>query len=655
MLGKFVNSLIVYEEKHMSTIALIHICIEGTMATVCFFAASFLMMGQENRQKTELKLAILVTVNAFLLLFDTLAWGFRGVVTPAGIFFTRFANYMTFVIYFVLLYLALDYLGGQLEKSGASLSPAIRKTAVFLLFFSVLALSISQFSTLFYYFDEQNLYHRSSSFWFLSALGGVFMLLVTYSVFFYRKSLSRLQFFGFLSYLIFPGIALVIMAFLYGYALVNLATTFSSILVYAINILERNQLLHLAKVEAEEAGRAKERFLANMSHEIRTPINGMLGMNEMILREAEDPQIREYADGIRKSGRVLLGLVNDILDFTKIESGSMHLVTTSYRLSEMLRELERVIQPMANEKGLEFREDISAQCPEFLEGDETRVRQVIMNLLTNAVKYTEKGTVTLKISALTGERPNETLLRIDVTDTGMGIRKEEQTKLFESFYRLEEERNRNIQGTGLGLAITKDFVDLMGGQIRLTSTYGEGSTFVIMLPQKIAGPGTIGECGVTDDDSHQVIAYVEEFRAPGARVLSVDDNEMNLKVVSMLLKKTQILPIRAKSGEEALELMREQHFDLILLDHMMPEMDGMEVLRTMREEHLQEGVPVIALTANALVGARDSYVSAGFDDYLSKPVLGKSLEEMLLKWLPENLIVVTMKKPEEATAPGSAD
>ena len=627
----------------MSTLALIHICIEGTMATVCFFAASFLMMGQENRQKTEIKLSVLITVNAFLLLFDTLAWGFRGIVTPTGIFFTRFANYMTFSIYYVLLYLVLDYLDAQLHKREVSLDPHIRRGAGFLTLFAILLLSVSQFGTLFYYFDDQNYYHRSDTFWILQALGGLFILLVVYAIFRYRKDLSRLQFFGFLSYLVFPGIALIIMVFLYGFALVNLATTFSSILVYAINILERNQLLHLAKIEAEEAGRAKERFLANMSHEIRTPINGMLGMNEMILRETRDEQILEYADGIRRSGKVLLGLVNDILDFTKIESGSMHLLPISYRLSDLVRELDRTIAPMAEEKGLEYRADISASCPEFLEGDEIRVRQIILNLLTNAVKYTEKGSVTLKISALSGEKQNETLLRIDVTDTGIGIRTEDQSKLFESFYRLEEQRNRSIQGTGLGLAITKDFVDLMGGQIRLTSTYGEGSTFVILLPQKITGPGTIGDCGKKEDDSPKVITYVEEFRAPGAKVLSVDDNDMNLRVVAMLLKKTQVLSVQAKSGEEALELMREQHFDMILLDHMMPEMDGMEVLHRMREEHLQEGVPVIALTANALVGARDSYVAAGFDDYLAKPILGKKLEEMLLKWLPENLISVTME------------
>ncbi len=628
----------------MSTVALIHICIEGTMAVVCFFAASFLMMGQETRQKTESKLAILITVNAFLLLFDTLAWGFRGMITAAGIFFTRFANYMTFVIYYVLLYIVLDFLDWQLKKNGSGISEGIRRAAGGILFFGILILSISQFNTLFYYFDEFNIYHRSDSFWVLQAIGGIFISLVVYSIVRYRKKLSRLQFFGFLSYLVFPTMALVVMIYLYGYSLINLAITFSTILVYAVNLLERNQLLHLAKIEAEEAGRAKERFLANMSHEIRTPINGMLGMNEMILREAKDQNILEYADGIRRSGKTLMGLVNDILDFTKIESGHMHLVTTSYRLSDLLNDLENTIVPMAREKGLLFQEDISAKCPEFLEGDEVRVRQVIMNLLSNAVKYTEKGTVTLKLSALSGENEKETILRIDVSDTGIGIRKEDQAKLFESFYRLEEERNRNIQGTGLGLAITKDFVDMMGGQIRVTSTYGEGSTFVILLPQKVRCPGTIDECGIKAEGSSFFIADVEEFRAPGARVLSVDDNEMNLKVVSMLLKRTQILPVKASGGWEALELMRSQHFDLILLDHMMPEMDGMEVLRIMRQEHLQEGVPVIALTANALSGARESYVAAGFDDYLAKPVLGKALEEMLLKWLPEDLIQVTMKK-----------
>jgi len=422
-----------------------------------------------------------------------------------------------------------------------------------------------------------------------------------------------------------------------------------------------DDMLHIVEVmcdEAREATKSKSEFLSNMSHEIRTPINSVLGMNEMILRESREKETLKYARNIASSGNMLLSLVNDILDFSKIESGKMELVPVNYHLSSVLNDLINIITSRVDEKGLDFHVEVDPEMPEFLYGDEMRVKQIVTNLLTNAVKYTDQGAVTLRVYA---DRNEDFGLYFQVQDTGRGIKEEDQKVLFQAFQRVDESANRNIEGTGLGLAIVSNYVKLMRGDIQVQSTYGEGSTFTVWLPQVITDDQPIGNfvekikrLGSEED------TYSQLFEAPEARILLVDDNKMNLSVASLLLKQTKIQIVTAGGGREAIKKMGQQQFDLVLLDHMMPGMDGIETLQHLKAEGLVEHTPVIALTANAVAGARETYLDAGFSDYLTKPIVGKDLERMMIRWLPEekvkrsnaedfvmsDVIHVAMAKPE---------
>ncbi|MGN0402150.1 MAG: ATP-binding protein [Acetatifactor sp.] len=427
-------------------------------------------------------------------------------------------------------------------------------------------------------------------------------------------------------------------------------------IAYLINAEERakeSDELRMAKLVAENASRQKSTFLANMSHEIRTPINAIMGMNEMVLRECEDDSIRKYSENIQSASRLLLSLVNDVLDFSKIESGKMEIVRDTYSLDVMIHDVVNLIQVKALQKNLEFRVEVQKEIPNKLFGDELRNRQIMGNLLNNAIKYTQEGSVSLKVSADTPDADSQdkdlVTLKIQVSDTGIGIREEDMGKLFGNFERLDLEKNRNIEGTGLGLAITQKLVEAMGGTIEVTSEYGKGSIFTACLPQRVMDPAPIGEFEVTAVTEADVQGgYREKFHAPDARVLAVDDNNMNLLVVKGLLKKTKVQVITCQSGEECLELMQKEHFHIILLDHMMPGMDGMEVMKRSQtlENNKCASTPVIALTANAIKGMREMYLSAGFTDYLSKPVDGDKLEQMVRKYLPEELV----HAPEEEEA-----
>lgn len=398
---------------------------------------------------------------------------------------------------------------------------------------------------------------------------------------------------------------------------------------------------------ADSANRAKSEFLANMSHEIRTPINAILGMNEMILREAEDDEIIEYSTNIQTSGRTLLSLINSILDFSKIEDGKMEILPVSYDMALFINNVVNSISESAKEKGLQFTTDIDETLPSVLVGDDVRFNQIVMNLLTNAVKYTEKGKVILTIKD--GGRDGDVInIVTKVIDTGIGIREEDMGKLFESFSRLEEKRNRNIEGTGLGMAIVAKLLDMMGSKLNVESVYGAGSVFSFTLQQKIEDDSPIGD-------------YVERFRSgirgesreseihiKDAKVLVVDDNEMNIKVAKNLMKIYDIIPDTATSGEEAIEKIRSKVYNVVFLDHMMPKMDGIETLKKLKEERLITGkMKVIALTANAVVGAKESYLKEGFDDYLSKPIETERLEKLLLKYIPEQMVTRVEKKENE--------
>ncbi len=421
---------------------------------------------------------------------------------------------------------------------------------------------------------------------------------------------------------------------------------------------ERNQMLVLAREEAEaarqeaqEASRAKSSFLANISHEIRTPINAVLGMDTMILRESREENVREYANDIQNAGQNLLSLINDILDFSKIESGRMEIKPVNYELASLLGDCYNMIQVRAKDKGLFFRMENSTSIPHLLYGDEVRVRQIIINLLTNAVKYTEKGEVVLSANWVKTDEENIRLI-VAVRDTGMGIKYEDQQKLFDSFQRLDVERNRNIEGTGLGLAITKQLIEMMNGTISLESSYGRGSVFTVEIPQRARSFEPIGDFQARIQDSAALSnTYQSSFQAPDARILVVDDVPMNLKVLRELLKSTRIQIDTAESGKECLRDITLKKYHMIFLDHMMPEMDGIETLKNMKwvAENKNTDTPVIMLTANAIIGARDEYFSAGFDDYLAKPVKETELEQMICKYLPKELVILPREeaKPDE--------
>lgn len=409
---------------------------------------------------------------------------------------------------------------------------------------------------------------------------------------------------------------------------------------------QESEQLRAASLVAEKSNAAKSDFLANMSHEIRTPINAMLGMNEMILRESGDERVRTYAGNIGSAGKNLLSIINDILDFSKIEAGKMEIAEAPYQLSTMLIDVSNMIMFRAQSKNLQFFVDVDETLPDGLYGDEVRIRQVLVNVLTNAVKYTNEGSVTFSVSGMPYETETEERIHLlfMIEDTGIGIKEDDIKKLFHKFERVDLSQNKTVEGTGLGLAITQSILNLMDGEISVESEYGKGSTFTIILPQKIVSNETVGNFHARFKSGRKELqSYRESFRAPDADILVVDDTAINLTVIEGLLKQTEIRIDTALSGEEALKYTLKKSYDLILMDQRMPKMDGMEALQHIRE---QEGgqnreTPVIALTADAVQGAKSRYLQAGFADYLSKPVDGNTLEAMIMKYLPEEKVIRT--------------
>lgn len=400
--------------------------------------------------------------------------------------------------------------------------------------------------------------------------------------------------------------------------------------------------------EAEAANMAKSSFLANMSHEIRTPINAILGMNEMILREEKDPAIRGYAGNIQASGNSLLSIVSDVLDISKIESGKLEIIPVDYEVNSLISDCCNMAACRAKAKELELLVECADNVPMKLCGDETHIRQIIMNLLTNAVKYTEKGTVKLIVSGRFTD--GGFVLKVDVSDTGIGIAEENLPQLFTQFQRFDLQRNRNIEGTGLGLSIVKRLCDLMSGTITARSVLGSGSTFTVELPQKVVDSTPCGGVNLnySAGADHE---YHHSFEAPEAKILAVDDLPVNLLVIANLLKETRIKIDTAGSGRECMDKCSQQKYDLILMDHMMPEMDGVLTFEKLHGDKSSPNfeTPVIMLTANALAGMREQYMDVGFADYVSKPVRGAKLEEAIRRNLPESLI-----KPASPEIPAEA-
>lgn len=399
--------------------------------------------------------------------------------------------------------------------------------------------------------------------------------------------------------------------------------------------------INTEKQAALKTAEMKTQFLANMSHEIRTPINAVLGMNEAILRESKEENIIGYASDVDHAGHLLLSLINDILDLSKLDSGKMNLVFSEYNLRTLLISTVNLIEKRVSDKNLTLKLDIDKTLPLKLLGDEVRIQQIVTNILTNAVKYTEKGSITLKVF---GEKQDNNLsLSIHVIDTGMGIKDEDKAKLFSAFTRLDEKKNQKVEGTGLGLAITFSLVKLMGGEIIFDSVYGEGSTVKINVPQQIVGEETIGDITIDNCTEHsEKKATNDLFKATGCRILVVDDVLVNLKVVTSLLKKTGLAIDTTPSPFKCLEMVKETKYDIILLDHMMPEKDGIEVFKEMKTygDYINANTPVIMLTANAIMGAKEEYMSFGFSDYVSKPFSAGNLQTTLLKYLPKEKVEI---------------
>ncbi len=424
--------------------------------------------------------------------------------------------------------------------------------------------------------------------------------------------------------------------------------------VYAV-IDDTEHFKYMAELEeqksiADNANKAKSKFLARMSHEIRTPINAVLGMDEMILRESHEKEILAYAADIRSAGKTLLSLINDILDFSKIEEGKMEIIPTQYELSSVINDLVNIVRYRAEKKGLKLNVDVEKHIPHLLYGDDIRIKQVAINLLTNAVKYTDKGFVCLTVD-YSRVSDKEIDLSFDISDTGVGLKPEDMEKLFSPFTRIDEKHHRTTEGTGLGMSIVQQLLELMGSQLQVKSVYGEGSDFSFTIRQKVISweeVGNIFSHSEKEEQKHQ--EYKELFHAPEARILVVDDTEVNLAVVKNLLKKTQIPIDTAASGTEAIRKFKNNSYDIVFIDHMMPDMDGVETLTRMKELEGADSTTFIIFTANAVSGARQMYLNAGFEDYLSKPVDGRRLEEIILRYLPNDKVLAPSEIESEAVS-----
>ncbi|WP_155895273.1 response regulator [Lachnospira multipara] len=418
-----------------------------------------------------------------------------------------------------------------------------------------------------------------------------------------------------------------------------------------------NRKLEVAAIAANQANEAKSQFLSTMSHDIRTPMNAIIGMNEMILRNSHDEEILTYANNIKMAGTTLLAIIKDILDFSKIEAGKMELVLESYNFVSLLNDLVNMVTCKAEEKGLFFELNVDRNIPKVLIGDEIRIKQIITNILSNAVKYTKEGGITFTItSTKSDKRQDEVSLHVEIKDTGVGIKKEDLDKLFIAFERIEEKKNRDVEGTGLGMAIAQSFLNMMGSKIYVESEYGVGSVFSFELRQKVVDWEAIGDY----DEAFKQFrseqkAYKAKFEAPKAKILIVDDTEINLKVLISLLRETKIQIDTADGGDACISKFKTKHYDIIFLDHMMPGKDGIETIKEMRtlKDTANENTPVICLTANAISGMREKYIEAGFDDYLTKPIDTVKLENMILNYLSTDLVVLNNedKRTESFTAP----
>lgn len=597
-----------------------------------------------------LVLAIMVMITGYILIIVyrrkmpiiMLAYGFElaslWFIFDSFLYQTFFYNYyvdgpMEYMLIMILPYFFLRYMNYEQKRRYEKLYTVV--SVIYIVNFIVM--TVLHFACIRPY--EQNIIFTS-----LNALLAIIVFVVTIVLDARKKKLKEysLVVLGYSMIIVFGGIQIVVLNVRVDNhdALFLMAGMYILLICAFLNmIIKLRQLEDFSRLQ-ERANELKSSFLANMSHEIRTPVNAMLGMNEMIWRESSDSDIKEYSGNIKTAGNTLLDIINDILDFSKIESGKMELVENEYSLSKLIINLNNMISIRAVDKDIRFEVKVEPQLYDALCGDANRIQQILINLLNNAVKYTDAGSVTFSVSeyvegTATLDNPEMIMIRYEVTDTGRGIRAEDMDKLFLTFERIDIEKNYSIEGTGLGLAITNNLIKLMNGTLSVSSEYGKGSTFTADIPQKIVGDLKIGDFDKLAEkkQSNNVVEDTEKISSlAGANILVVDDVKMNIRVVKGLLKKYQINVTEANSGQECLDKYKENEFDLILLDHMMPEMDGIETLHKLKEKH-EKLCPVVVLTANAISGMKEMYLEKGFDDYLSKPTKPEDLEAVIFKYV----------------------
>ncbi len=609
---------------------------------IIFFKLKF--DRQTESEKSFMRLAYIILIAQFTDMASAVTISIGG---PKLALFNLLFDTVFFIVEVYMALFFIDYI--LISAYGKP----VRKSRIILVFYGFIHTILLIFNLFFGFYFRFDFatgdYIHETWYYILYAIPGILAVAALIIILRLRRKFSSKQWISVSSFILFAVIGLILQGTLIPniYLSFGLVTIAFLMIVFSLETPDYRKLMKTmqeleeakrdaeeARSEAERANRVKSDFLANMSHEIRTPINSILGFDEVILRESKDKDITQYASNIKFSGKTLLTLINDILDFSKIESGNMEIIPVEYDLKNMITDQILMVANRASDKAIELKCEVDERLPRVLRGDDVRIRQIVTNLLTNAIKYTEKGEVVLTVRL--EEAGNPAGIMISVKDTGIGIREEDQKALFGAFRRIDEKKNRNIEGTGLGLAICVSLLEKMNSERCLDSEYGKGSDFYFTLKQEVVDETPVGRFSIAEEENSRTVEITrDDFTAPGKRVLVVDDVKMNLSVFRQLLKKSGMIIETADSGGQALEMIRSSNYDIVFMDHLMPEMDGIETLKKGREEGIidTDKVPVIALTANAISGARDMYTSVGFTDYLTKPIEISHLISMLVKYL----------------------